>query len=147
MQQDRKWFGAICAGAILAAAMAFPASAGTTDFLGKWTNVDHDTSGIAYVSVKPDPMGVHMRVFGACQPTDCDWGAVEVHLYAGSVGGNPVNDAHAIIGHFNSSFAHKEMILREAHGDELKYEVYTHFTDGSGRSDYVTFGRLQRVGF
>ena len=86
----RNLFGKICAGAILAAAMAGTANAGTGDFFGRWTNIDHDTSGIAYVIVKPDPSGAYMRVFGACHPTDCDWGAVEVHLYAGSVSQTPL---------------------------------------------------------
>jgi len=137
---------AIVGGMLLAAATSLPAAAGTDDFMGRWSNVDQDTSGITYISIKPDRQGLNIHVFGQCHPTDCDWGRAEAHLYSNSVSGDPFRDARVIIASFDAGFAHKQIVLREIHGDRLRYEVFTRFKDGSRRSDFVMSGQLTRSG-
>jgi len=121
------------------------ASAHINDFVGNWTNADRDTSGITRVEVTRAGARLNIRVFGQCTPRDCDWGAVRANIYADSVGGNLVNDAAVISGTFNAGFAEKFVVLREVRNDMLAYEVYTNFTDRSGRSDYYMRGRLRQA--
>ena len=120
-----------------------PALAGIDDFVGQWVNVDRDTSGITRVEVTRRGPGVDVQVFGQCQPRDCDWGTVRGNLYSPSADSVPFRDANALSATFNAGFAQKFIVLYEAAGDRLSFEVYTNFTDRSRRSDYVMQGVLR----
>ncbi len=128
----------------LAALQSTPAAADVGDFVGNWVNVDRDTSGITRVEVtRRGPAGLDIHVFGQCEPRDCDWGTVRGNAFSPSADSNPVRDATAVSATFNAGFAQKFIILHEARGDTLTFDVYTNFTDRSRRADYVMVGRLR----
>jgi hypothetical protein len=143
--QRHRFLPAILSGALLAGVFSLPVKAGTEEFFGRWANVDQDTSGIAYITIRPDQQGLHVHVFGQCSPVACDWGRAEAHLYTNSVSGDPYRDACVITANFDAGFAHKQVVLREIRGDRLRYEVFTRFKDSSRRSDYVISGQMARA--
>ena len=123
---------------------AAPASASVGDFLGTWTATNASTDGITRVEVTRTGATLRMRVHGQCTPSDCDWGTVNATAYAPNAGANLENEAIAIAATFNQSFARKIVILRR-NGANLTYEVFTQFTDGSGRTHYFDRGQLRRA--
>lgn len=136
--------GGVFALALLGATcIAGSASADMGDFLGNWVNQDSDTSGITHVVISPAGGDhVQIQVFGACHPTDCDWGTVGGHSYYAGVGSG---DVTLITGTFNAGFSRKFLIFRRAHGGRLNFEALTEFKDGSGRQDYDMSGKLLRM--
>jgi hypothetical protein len=120
----------------------------TEPFAGTWTNTDSRTRGIRRVEItfqcndtqvchvgKPcpplPPSGFYMRPFGACSPTDCDWGSQFAQY----------SDARQLLqAEFNPGFAIKTVeasIVRGGRRDgQLMLTHRTRFTDGSGRRDY-----------
>jgi hypothetical protein len=137
--------GGIFAASLLGAlGVAGSASADVGDFLGNWVNQDSDTSGITHVLISPvGGNQVTVQVFGQCHPTDCDWGTVPGHNYYAAVSSG---DVRMITASFNTGFAHKFLVFREAHGGKLVFEALTDFTDGSGRQDYDMTGKLVAMG-
>lgn len=117
-------------------------------FDGNWANVDARTRGIRRVQINfqcndtrvcpvgqpcppPPPSGFYMRPFGACSPTDCDWGSQSARYAA---------PRRVIVAQFNPGFAVKTVeasIIRGGRRDgQLMLTHRTRFTDGSGRRDY-----------
>ena len=133
--------GWILAVVLLAASLLTGAAfANVSDFLGNWVNPDPGASAVARIIVTP--MGdnqVRVHVYGQCQPTDCDWGVRPGHSYTE----NPSSsDVRSIAAEFNAGYSSKTIILRRAPGGDMRFEVLTAFTDGSGRNDYDIAGRL-----
>ena len=137
--------GSVFAAAIATTSMfAGSAFADVGDFLGNWVNTDSDTSGITRILVTPAGGGhVKIRVFGQCTPVACDWGVRPGHSYAESPGSS---DVRSITAQFNTGFANTLVILRRAPGGDMRFEVLTDFTDGSGRNDYDMTGHLTHGG-
>jgi hypothetical protein len=131
---------ALTAALLSAGGLTGPAAADVSDFLGDWHNVDSDTSGVTHIVVTPAGGNqVTIRVFGQCDPNDCDWGARPGHSYTE----NPSShDVRSITAFFNAGFANKLIVLRRAPGGDMRFEVMTDFTDGSGREDYDMTGKL-----
>lgn len=117
-------------------------------FQGAWTNVNAGTRGIRRVEINfqcndvrlcpvgepcspPPPSGFYIRPFGACSPTDCDWGA----QFA-----NYSTSRRTITANFNPGFAIKTVqasIIRGGGRDgQLMLTHRTRFTDGSRRPNY-----------
>jgi len=46
-------------------------------FSGLWTNVDPNTDDITRIEISPVEAQLSVHVWGACTPTECDWGAVQ----------------------------------------------------------------------
>jgi hypothetical protein len=88
---------------------------------------------------------LRVRIHGQCHPNDCDWGTANATAYAPNAGANLESQAAVIVATFNQSFARKIVVLRRS-GSDLTYEVFTEFTDGSGRTHYIDRGRLRRGG-
>ena len=126
--QKRGWSVAVVLlGASLLTGAAF---ANVSDFLGNWVNTDPGASGITRIIVTP--MGdnqVRVHVYGQCQPTDCDWGVRPGHSYTENPGST---DVRSIAAEFNAGYSSKTIILRRAPGGDMRFEVLTAFTDGSG---------------
>lgn len=136
--------------AVCAAASAFivlgagAAHAAVNDFVGQWTNQDTSTNDITRVTVTRTGGTLRLNVFGRCSPSDCDWGAVNATAFASTAAGNVDNDADIVMATYTQGFARKTVLLR-LNGSNIAYEVFTEFTDSSGRSNYHTSGRLQRA--
>lgn len=95
-------------------------------YVGVWRNGDPATRSWTTIEVtqKGDALVAHF--WGACVPSDCDAGVTSAPYT-----GNPV---HMYLDH---GFATRSYTLMMA-GDYLGVTTFTHFTDKSGRADYVS---------
>jgi hypothetical protein len=139
-------FAALAASLTCGLVAVTPASASVASLSGNWTNDDPNTRGITEILVSPaGGTKVHVRVFGECEPKDCDWGEANGATYSPGVSGNAVNDAVAVTTGYQQGFARRLVILREAGPDHLRFEVFSAFEDGSGRNSYIMSGSMHRV--
>jgi len=109
---------------------------GLSYFSGTWKNTDAHTRGLTTVSVRTAGESVWIRAWGACHPTDCDWGEVSGTAFAPGVSADPENNAQKVTAVFETSFSNTLMTLSPADGDEIEADTQTRFTDNSGRSSY-----------
>ena len=120
---------------------------------GNWVNMDASTRGITRIKVDfscndvilcgidangnrtcqdpPPPFQVHL--WGKCSPSDCDWGAKPGNYYHASDGST------WIYSFYNHGFARRYVYIKRStlHPGKLFLWMYTQFTDGSGRPDYI----------
>jgi hypothetical protein len=96
---------------------------------GKWVNVDPHTRGLVEIDI--DNKGIHP--YGACHPTACDWGTIKAKSFGSNVE-SPT--AAALLAKKTNSFDKVEITLSLEADGRLRAEVFTHFTDNSGRADY-----------
>jgi hypothetical protein len=115
-------------GAATAAAVAPAPLAGT------WKNINPATRDLVKVVITAAGSAIKVDAFGACSPTPCNWGNVAGLAYASSVSTSP---AVAFSAPYKFSFA-QVILTGHLQGKELILETFTHFTDGSGRSDYYS---------
>jgi len=133
---------ALAVAVVVAALASSSAWANTGEFIGNWVNTDPGTRDITRVVVTPaGPNMVRVQVFGACQPTACDWGTVMGHGYADTVASNNVR---IVTASFNAGFKRALVVLRLGPGG-LRYTTLNDFTDGSGRTDYESSGFLKQA--
>jgi hypothetical protein len=103
--------------------------------LGVWDAID-PSAGIPRVILRPNGTGVFVQVFGACSPSWCDWGVASGFAYAKNVS-SP--SATAFTATYDQGFAERIVTGKLKRG-KLTVDVFSHFKDGSGRSDYfVTY--------
>ena len=123
---------ALCA-AVLGGVAARPAHAAPAQFLGTWVNTDSGTGGIVRLQITAGVHGMGVRAFGACTPSDCDWGVVGLTTY-----GNTVADADHKYGTalYSHGFATRLMTLQLIDSSTVVAHVYTTFHDNSGRQNY-----------
>jgi hypothetical protein len=117
-------------------AFAGSATAGPDAFPGKWRNVDNHTSNLTKVHISPD---LQVHAWGQCHPADCDWGTVPGEFVHDGAGGT-------VNAKFNSGFSKTNLLLHNAPGQHLSYDMHVFFTDGSGRAPYDVHGMLERAG-
>ncbi len=104
---------------------------------GTWINVDPATRGIVRIQIN----GEKVHPYGACHPDLCDWGVLKAKSFAASVDSH---DATAFFARQKTGFSRSEITLSLDPGGKLRVEVFTHFTDGSGRADYRTVNTFMR---
>ena len=110
-------------------------------FLGEWQNVDGRTRGLPKLAIVRDPeAGLTIQAWGACHPTDCDWGKVPLQLLGDSIS---AVDLHYGFCQWDHGFANNYMTLRYD-GEELSVDVYDVFKDDSNRSNYHKTYRFRR---
>jgi hypothetical protein len=98
--------------------------------VGTWTN---KTSNNVIKAVITDLGGkLEVNLYGACEPTPCNWGAVVAIPYAATVNGGA---AVAFSADYSFSFS-TVVVIGHLVGSELLLETLTHFTDGSGRANF-----------
>ena len=106
---------------------ASPALAGPSDvgpLLGHWKNMDPHTRGWTRVKILPSNGSIDFRYWGACSPVDC--GPFDAIVPPATVLKFQTNDG----------FATRTWKVWFNQWEHLVVRVDTHFTDGSGRSDY-----------
>jgi serine/threonine protein kinase len=103
-------------------------------FLGNWVNVDSNTGGMTRLIIaKVDDNTVSFHGYGACTPTDCDWGEIEVPF---ALGGTLVGTYH---------FGYKSTrITVERSGSQLTAEVFDDYTPADGRTDRTTYYTMEK---
>lgn len=120
---------------------------------GNWTNMDPATRGITRIKVDfscndvilcyidangrricpPPPPPFRVQMWGKCSPSDCDWGAVAGNNYYTSDG------SAWIYSFYDHGFARRYVYIKRSslYPGKLFLWMYTHFTDASGRPDYI----------
>ncbi len=135
-----RFFKSLAVGAALAlVALGAPNAAFATinDFTGTWANDNASTRGITRIKIKRMGGAITVQAWGSCSPSDCDWGAVSATPYAGSASSDALGDTVSLVATFDQSFGEKALVLT-LEGSKLVANLYTKFTDGSGRSSYAT---------
>ena len=120
---------------------------------GNWTNMDAATRGITRIKVdffcndvilcgidqngnrvcQPPRPPFQLRLWGKCSPSDCDWGSAPGNYFHTSDG------ATWIYAFYDHGFAKRYVYIKRSssYPGKLFLWIYTHFTDGSGRPDYI----------
>jgi hypothetical protein len=122
---------------LLAMLLCSSATASLSQFSGTWKNIDANTAGITKIGITTSAASATVQVWGKCHPEDCDWGSVEAFAFGPSVSSDLASSAQALLAIFNSGFAETTLIIQPAGSNRLKVTSFDHFTDGSGRSDYM----------
>ena len=143
MSNPLRFCGAIACAVISLAGAAAPASAAVPDFFGSWYASAPDTRGITRIDVRRSGDRIFVRIWGACHPTSCDWGEAPGQAYTAEVDAPTWPEADTVTAQFDTGAEHTIVLLHRT-GGELAYETFTHFQDGSGRSDYHQTARLDR---
>jgi hypothetical protein len=113
---------------------------GVAPLVGTWTNCDPATRGLVRAVIAAAKQGVTVHLFGACTPTPCDWGVVPGHTYAPDVSSKTAMSFSATY-----KFDFKEtFVTGTLDAGLLTIELFNHFTDGSGRTDYYMKGYFHR---
>jgi hypothetical protein len=111
--------------------------AATNDMNGTWVNVDPATRGLVRIEIN----GNKIHPYGACHPDPCDWGILKAKSFAQTVDSG---GAVALLAKQTTSFSRVEITLSLERDGRLRAEVFTHFTDSSGRADYRTVNYYTR---
>lgn len=110
-------------------------------FAGDWVTTANSNPGITRLSINQNNEGQwSIRAWGACHPTDCDWGTTSIHLLGESVSDNSFPYGFASWDHGFKS-AHFTLRIEK---DELVVESYDIFKDNSGRTNYRRLERFHR---
>jgi hypothetical protein len=144
--------------ALLVTLFCQPGFAGTPFFAGTplgsytgiWTNVNRNTRDIVKIELDVSGPHVTVHVWGACQPTPCDWGAKSGIAYSNSVSESVTNNTEDISVMFPQGFATTTLMIRADGAGRIVVTNLTQFTDGSGRDNYTdvqTFERDKGAGF
>jgi hypothetical protein len=105
------------------------------DFTGEWTN-ENPKGAITRVSIEQRLDKAIVHAWGACVPTDCDWGTAQTAASAANTGTLQVE--------WNPGFDIVHVRLTIGEGNRLEFRSQTHFTDKSGRPDYESVDYLVR---
>jgi hypothetical protein len=114
-------------------------------FLGVWANTNSATNGIVKVILAARDGALTVRVFGAGDPSACDWGEVEANVFAENVGSGEGKTFMA-----SYDFGFMEVCLHAwVKLGVLVIAKFDRFKDGSGRSNRFSrefFYLLEPVG-
>ena len=101
------------------------------DFFGVWVNEDIDTDSITKIEIwRMGETSVYIQMWGACQPTNCDWGIQETNF------DDTLDNFISLV--WDPGFAIRSQGLLLLLNGQLEVKTFTQFTDGSGRDDYET---------
>ncbi|HMR63557.1 MAG TPA: protein kinase [Anaerolineae bacterium] len=103
------------------------------NFTGTWINEDKNTGGMTRLIISQvNENMVSFQGFGACSPSDCDWGVINVPF-------TPPN----VTGTFVFSFKKTQVtVYRE--GDKLIATTFDDYNEGDGRPDRTSNYVLKR---
>ncbi|MBA7587790.1 hypothetical protein ES708_29831 [subsurface metagenome] len=99
------------------------------DFFGLWLNVDSITDSITRVEIwRIGKTSVYITIRGKCEPVDCFWGVQKTNL------DDTIDGSISLVWDHDFAIRNQELILLS--NGQLKVVTFTHFVDGSGRTDY-----------
>jgi thiol-disulfide isomerase/thioredoxin/outer membrane lipoprotein-sorting protein len=99
-------------------------TAPTDPLSGSWININSATPNVTHVTVRHENNRTVVHVWGACQPSDCDWGEVDAELWNGI----PM----AI---WKQGFATRRMQFIPQPDGRMLLAYRSEYNDGSGRKD------------
>lgn len=117
-------------------------SASLDQFSGNWINVDPD-AGITKIDITVYELSVSVHGWGACVPTDCDWGSVDAIVFAPDVSSELASTAKALLAVYDFGFKETTLAIWPS-GDSLKVESYNRFKEGDGRTNYMSVDYFRR---
>ena len=127
---------------VAALALATPALAASSDFIGTWTNTDTGTRGITRIVVTQGGDGtLNMQVFGKCSPSDCDWGKVAAVAYSSGVQDNNQTVVSAV---YPKGFSNTIVVLHKNVFGMAEVMNLTQFLDKSNRQNYGSIDLFRR---
>ncbi len=98
------------------------------DFFGTWVNEDIDTNSITKIEIwRVGETEVYIQIWGACQPTNCDWGEQKTNF------DDTLDNFINLI--WDHGFAIRSQGLLLLLNGELEVVTFTDFVD-PGRLDY-----------
>jgi len=97
-----------------------PAPPPANPFVGTWTNQDRNTRYITRLIIQQSGGAYKVQAFGACSPTDCDWGPVDA-----TAAGEGLEAT------WDQGFAVRKLALRRE-GAELKVSADNIYRDARG---------------
>src|SRR5579859_130224 len=104
------------------------------DFVGNWVNVDANTNGMTRLQIaKVDAATLSYHGFGKCEPTDCDWGVINVPFTAGKTSGI-----------YQFRFKTTQITIQRT-GDLMTAIVFDHYAPNDGRQDHTNTYVLKRT--
>jgi hypothetical protein len=111
---------------------------------GTWVNTSPTGGDITQVVFGRTASGaLTVHAYGNCSPTLCDWGQVNGITY-----GKTVESSHGRVFLAPYTFSFKTALLSgwlNNAGTRLTIQAYSQFTDGSGRSSYLTTDTFTRA--
>ena len=87
---------------------------------------------------------VSLKIWGACEPTDCDWGGVRATAYGTGVSADLGQSASVITAVFRQGFKETYLVITRNKGNRIQVRSMTRFTDNSGRTNYASFASFKR---
>jgi len=126
--------------AMVAGLVGMSALAGGGDFLGTWLNVDPNTGGSTRLIITQSGSDYYVEGFGACHPTDCEWGVVDLHLMGYSISDTDYQWGLAVWDHgFTIGY-----LVVHVEGEVLVAVLYDVFAPGDSRENFRSIELLKR---
>ena len=110
-------------------------------FAGSFVNEDANTRGLTRLTLFDDNI---VNAWGKCHPTDCNWGEEVTVAYGPGVESDLQSTAKALSATYVQRHAVTVLIIKPLKDDRLRVDVFTRFTDRSGRSAYTASHVLVR---
>jgi hypothetical protein len=123
----------LCAAAAGSLAMTTPAQASPAQFIGYWVNVDAATRGIVRFQIAGAPGALGVHVYGACEPSACNWGISALTTYGNNVSDPDHKYATTV---YDFGFATTILTFKLLDPNTMAVDTYDKFNDGSGRQNY-----------
>ena len=106
-----------------------------SSLLGTWVTTNSASRGIVRVNLAVKEGAFTVQIFGACEPTPCDWGEVEGPLFADGFD-SPLGTNFGAFYDFGFMNVRLQGYVKQG---VLVIVSFNRFKDGSGRSNY--FGK------
>lgn len=104
---------------------------------GVWHAVS-PSGGLVKIVINGSALHPVVQAFGACSPTACAWGRSQAITYGDSIGST---QGRTLLAPYTFGFKNAQLVITYSRDAEraghLTVSVYSEFTDGSGRSNYV----------
>jgi hypothetical protein len=97
---------------------------GADSLAGSWINTNPDTSGVTRLAIRSTDQQQFVHAWGACHPSDCDWGEVQCLPHGGACQAT-----------WDHGFAATSMQLLPLADGRLQIKYKFEFHDKSGRRD------------
>jgi hypothetical protein len=92
---------------------------------GVWVNQNQSTPSITHFRIERRDSDVFVHAWGACHPTDCDWGEQRALV-----------DQDSALVLWDQGFVFRKMVIRLNKRTDLTADDLSIFTDNSGRAKY-----------
>lgn len=102
------------------------------EFFGEWVNADSQHEEITRISIQANDGETYINMFGACQPTDCNFREIP----SSSVKYSYASGAEILHIEWVMDFVIMTQELTITSDKQLKVKTYEHYVDNSGRLDF-----------